>query len=182
MSQPKPVPEDLGQFCTMLRELRQRCGQPSLAILSRLMPSAPGTSTLSDLLGGNIRRPPRWDLVFRLPPVANTYARRDGRRLPSTLAMFRSGAAGTRTWSVSLKRSNGQRGQAGCNGPAVPDPSSSNRCVEPRRSRHPQGDRHSRSRASFRVLSDAVHHEASRSGTLRATHRLGAADGRIRSW
>ena len=73
VSQARQVPNELEQFCALLRDLRNKCGQPSLAVMRRSMPSAPGTSTLSDLLNGKIRRPPRWepagrDILPALPP------------------------------------------------------------------------------------------------------------------
>jgi len=42
-----PAVERLQRFCQLLRALRQNAGDPTLAKLSRIMPSHPGTSTIS---------------------------------------------------------------------------------------------------------------------------------------
>jgi TPR repeat protein len=86
VSQARRAPEELEQFCALLRDLRNKCGQPSLTVLRRSMPSAPGTSTLSDLLNGKISRPPRWELVSELVAACKSWAGRSGRQLPSALA------------------------------------------------------------------------------------------------
>jgi hypothetical protein len=60
------TPEPLQRFCAELRALRQASGNPSLTALARAMSSRPGTSTLSDLFAGKLRRAPRWELVAEL--------------------------------------------------------------------------------------------------------------------
>ncbi len=77
------APEELRQFCAQLRDLRRLCGAPSLATLRRSMPSTPGISTLSDLLNGNLRRPPRWELIADLVEACSAHAKRQGRQLPT---------------------------------------------------------------------------------------------------
>jgi len=78
--------EDLERFCADLRDLHRVAGQPSLAVLRRSMPGNPGTSTLSDLMAGKTRRPPRWELVSEFVVACNAYAVRCGRDLPAGMA------------------------------------------------------------------------------------------------
>ena len=83
MTQLERPQEEVGRFCAMLRDLQRISGQPSLAVLRRSMPSKPGTSTLSDLLAGKTRRPPRWDLVSEFVAACTTHASQGGRELPA---------------------------------------------------------------------------------------------------
>ena len=78
--------DEVERFCAMLRDLQRMSGQPSLTALRRSMPSKPGTSTLSDLLAGKIRRPPRWDLVSEFIAACHAHAARGGRELPAGMA------------------------------------------------------------------------------------------------
>jgi hypothetical protein len=74
--------DEVGRFCAKLRDLQRMSGMPSLAALRRSMLSTPGTSTLSDLLAGKLKGPPRWDLVSEFVAACNTHAKRGGRELP----------------------------------------------------------------------------------------------------
>jgi hypothetical protein len=85
-AQPRRAVGELDRFCEMLRDLQRASGQPSLAALRKSMSSTPGISTLSDLLTGKIKRPPRWELVSELITACKDHAARAGRDLPPSMA------------------------------------------------------------------------------------------------
>jgi transcriptional regulator with XRE-family HTH domain len=78
-----PVPGPLSLFCARLKRLQQAAGitQASLAIAASL-----GTSQMSDILNGRIKRLPGWDVSDKMVGACLAHAQRAARPVPSDLS------------------------------------------------------------------------------------------------
>ncbi|MFI6518541.1 hypothetical protein ACIBF1_23500 [Spirillospora sp. NPDC050679] len=116
-----PVAERMRVFCRPLTALKQAVGNPSLKDIAARMPSGSSPASLSTLLNGGLRRPPRWETLRDFVTACAELGAEAGRRPDARLLDLDAWAEEHRALTTELAALRAGRKASLADAPNPPD-------------------------------------------------------------